>query len=171
MANHPAIVSLTILDELGVKANLFANTIVTDATTVANMETFIQEWVTVTDAIIDGQIVRATMKIDLDYSGAKSAPVAGSRVEQTGLFNFEQASSGYKYGIDVPSISNSVIVGGKLNLSDASIANWKNFVVTGLATITFAGRVVNALLALLDALLTFRKKRKQLDARSFEEAT
>jgi hypothetical protein len=170
MANHPGTVSLTIIDEIGVKSQMLTNVIVTDATTVANIETLANGLVGVTDDIIDGQIIAATFKLDCDFSGAKSAPVAGSRVEQTGLFNFEQASSTYKYGIDVPNIKNAVLVGGRIDLTDASVIAWKNYILATTATITFAGRVLNALLALLDVLLTFRKKRRQLDARSFEEA-
>jgi len=171
MANRPGTMSLTIVDELGVKSQLLTNVIVTDATTVAQIETVANDLVGVTDPIIGGQIVSATFKLDCDFSGAKSSPDAGSRVEQTALFNFSQDSSTYKYGIDVPSISDTVLTLGKVDLTNTDIIAWKDFILATTATVTFAGRVLNALQSLLDVLLTFRKKRKQLDARSFEEAT
>lgn len=170
MAN-PSILSVEITDAEGVTATSPIYLDIPPTVTVADLTTVAGEYLALLDAIIDGQITDAKFIITPAagaFAGLKSAPVAGSNVESTGLFNFSQTGSKYKFGIDVPSIANSKIVGGRINLSDSDIAAWKGFIEGVHLTITVVSKFVLVLVALLDALRTFRKHRRALIKRSFE---
>jgi len=172
MAN-PDILSIEITDAEGVTASSPIYLNVPSTVTVADLTTLAGEYMTLLDAIIDGQITGATYHIVPAagaFTGLKSAPVAGSNVESTGLFNFSQTGIKYKFGIDVPSIANSKIVGGRVNLSDSDVAAWMGFMTTVHLTVTVVSKFVLTLVALIDALRTFRKHRTALTKRSFEEA-
>lgn len=166
----PTIFSFTIEDAKGVKATHNIFTSYDGATTTVNgLITALNTYGGVLDAITDGQIIDTRLIIPLAPDGAwKTAPVAGSNVEQTGLFNFSQAGSKYKQGEDVPAISASVLVGGRINLTNADIISWLSALTGGLGTVGVVSKFANDLVALVDALVTFRKHRRQLDRVSYE---
>jgi len=171
MANTQyALFSYSVIDELGTKANITLPAMIDPTTgTPAALST---EWVAMgddIDAIVGAQITGGAVSIvKVPDGGWKSAPVTGSRVEQTGLFNFTNATSKYKYGIDIPGLSNDTIAAGKIDLTNTDIGNFINELVS-----TFTGGIWSnvsqyPLVALADALLSFRKRRKQLSRSSFE---
>jgi hypothetical protein len=142
---------------------------VPDSVTVAQLASLVQAYSAVLDPLTDAQIDRIFVKLDLPFSGAKSAPVAGSIVERTMLANWEQAAVPYKYGIDVPAISASVLMAdGRIDLTNATITNWTSFLLAAHTAITFVSKFANALVRLLDVLVSFRKHRKQESRRTIE---
>jgi hypothetical protein len=68
----------------------------------------------------------------------------------------------------IPSVKDSAISAGKLNLADASIAALVTLITTATGTQAFANTANQALTTFADALLSFRKRRKQLSKSSFE---
>jgi hypothetical protein len=162
--------SYTVEDRFGTKTTTQVPVYVDKATmTVAGLVT---EWTTVggeLDAVIDGMITGGRVNVVLPPDGAwKDAPGADSFDERTGVFNFTNDATKYKFGIKVPSISNDVLSGGKIDLSNTDV-------LALLATLTAAfthGEFVNpglhTLVALADAFLAARKYRRQLDRSSFE---
>lgn len=172
MPNVPAIVSLTIQDEVGTKANLPVYVEVPDTVTVATLRGFSQTIAIDADAISGGKVIeiRNTLSIPQPVSGIKANPVAGSRVEQTGLFNFSQLGSKYRWPIDVPAIADTKLIKGRIDLTDADIIAFIAAMSTTASLIVPSSKWALALEGLLDAALTFRKHRKQLIKETFEEA-
>jgi hypothetical protein len=169
MANINSLVSLHIVDELGVKSTMPIWLVGADTQTLAQLVTAAQNIATDTDAIIGGQVFKITGAVSVPLpSGIKSTPAANSRVEQTGLFNFSQSGSPYKYGVDVPSIKDSVLAGGRINLADTAVTTWVGLLTAAIGAFTPESTALRAIVGLVDALLTFRKHRKQLDRVSYE---
>jgi len=171
MANTQyALFSFSFQDDLGTKSSMNVPAMVDPTTgTPAALKT---EWLALggqLDDLTGAQILGGAVSISLKPDpGWKTAPSAGSRVEQTGLFNFLNATSKYKFGVDIPSIVNTAISGGKIDLTTSIVTD----VITSLITAFTGGVFTNTsqypLSALADALLSFRKRRQQLSRSSFE---
>lgn len=171
MANYDFILSLTLKDEIGTKATYPIYLLTPDTVTVANMHTFLQDWIGVIDPITDAQIIDANWSCNMPFSGAKDAPVAGGRVEQNGLFNFENALTVYKAGNALPAIANSTLTSGAkkvIDLTNAGIIAYTAFMTTATLAMVPTNKFAGALLTLIDAAVTFRKHRKQLMRETFE---
>lgn len=165
---QPIILSYTITDALAVQATSVIYLDAPGTVTLANLQTFANDYTPLLDAITDGQIVGIEVRVPLIIAGAKSGPAEGAEVERTGLFNFEQAGTRYKNGVDVPAIKDELIVGGRINLTDAAVTSWRDFLLATTVGITVVSKFFNALVSLLDSLITFRKHRKLENKRSFD---
>jgi hypothetical protein len=171
MANTQyALFSYSMIDELGTKTSMNVPAMIDPTTgTPAALKT---EWLALggqLDDLVGAQILSGSVAVVLKPDpGWKTVPASGSRVEQTGLFNFANATSKYKFGVDIPSIVNTAISGGKIDLTTSIVTD----VITSLLTAFTGGVFTNTsqypLSALADALLSFRKRRKQLSRTSFE---
>jgi hypothetical protein len=162
--------SYTIQDRFGTKTTTQVPGYVEASTmTVAGLKT---EWTTVgtdIDAISDAMLIGGRVNVVFPADGAwKDTPGADSFDERTGVFNFFNDATKYKFGIKIPSISNAVLANGKIDLSNADVAA----LIAALVTVFTHGEFVNpglhTLVALADAFLAARKYRKQLDRSSFE---
>jgi hypothetical protein len=164
----PLVLSYTVEDELFVKAT---HTVFIDAPgtiTLAGLQAFTDLYTPLFDAIIGGQILDIRIHVPQVIAGAKSGPVAGSRVEQTALFSYGQANSNYNAPIDVPSLLDTMIVNSRINLNDAAIIAYYQFQESAHSGIQTASKFGNFLVDLLTATITFRKRRRQLDRVSKE---
>lgn len=173
MANTQyALFSYSVVDELGTKANITVPAMIDpSAGTPTALST---EWTALgglIDQVAGVEILSGSISIvKVRDGGWKSAPDAGSRVEQTGLFNFLNASSKYKFGLDIPGLADDKIAAtGKINLADTDVANLISALTSSFTGGIFANTSLYPLTALADALLSFRKRRKQLARSSFEQ--
>jgi len=159
-----------MLDKLGVETSMPIYLKIDDTKTIAQLVTDANLLGQQVDPISDSQITDFEVRIKNGggVSGGKSAPAATAENERTGLFNFSQVTSPYKYGVDVPAIADSKISGGKINLSDSDIAAFIAALVAAGTAATPESTSLYTLVALLDALLTFRKHRRAESRRSFE---
>lgn len=168
MANVAAHYSLTIRDGLGVEASTVAYVVVPDTTTLAGIAAAAGTWALDVDATIDGAITGLRVELAPALPGglkaATGATWAASRVEQTGVLNFKNATTKYRFGMPLPSIRSDVISTGKIDLTDTAIAA----LITLLTSGAFSNTAQQALTALVDAIISFRKRRKQLQRSSFE---
>jgi len=170
MANTQyALFSYTLVDELGTKSTVLIPAMIDPTTgTPAAIKT---EWLALgglIDAIDDCMITGGRVEtVFVRDAGWKSAPDAGALIEQTALFNFTNATSKYKYGVDVPGLADDKIVAGKIDLSDTDIANFITELVTSFTGGVFTNTSQYVLAALADAAITFRKRRKQLSRSSY----
>lgn len=172
MATVNAYVSSQILDSNGVTASHQQYIQFADTVTLADLNTWAAAYLADLDNVTDGQITRATVTADLTIPGsAKSAPVADCDVEETGLFNLSQAVLPFKYGVDIPAIAQSLIVDGKIDLTAGAVTTFISILTTVTNGVTAVSKAFNALIALLDAVKSFRKRRKALTKRSFVEAS
>lgn len=161
--------SFRILDELGTKASMVVYALADPTKTIANLAADWETLAALIDAITGGQITGGEAKLITAPSGdEKVAPAAGSRVEQTGVFDYPAGTSGRLFGEAVPSIADAVLSGGAINLSDADVAAFVAAMTTPTANTEPVSNMYLDLGALHDAFLSFRKRRKQLTRSSYE---
>ena len=161
--------SATIVDELGTEASSIAYVEVDPATALSALSTAVGAWAADMDPIIGGQITGLRLVVSVPVPGGlKSTPDAGSRVEQTGLFNFGTAVNARRYGVSVPSISDGKIAGGKINISDTDVAAFIDLLKTAATAVGFSNSAGQEFTRAIDAVLAFRKRRRQLARSSFE---
>lgn len=113
------------------------------------------------DPISDSQITGLHLVLDPPLPGGiKSSPAATAENNRTAVFNLSQSSTPYKFPVEVLSFADALLVGGRVDLSDADV-------IAFLAGLTAAGTALTpestsfyTLVALIDALLSFRKRYK-----------
>lgn len=172
MATIDFLLSVELLDNLGVTVSMDTFHTVADTATLADLQTFINAYIPKLDAITDSQITAITPKLKMAIPGsAKATPAATAENERTGLFNFSQATVNYKNGIAVPAIKDSLITNGKIDLTAGAITDWVGVITVITAGVTTVSKFLYALQALLDALISFRKHRRAENRRSFVEVT
>lgn len=161
--------SYTVQDELGTKASMVIYTLADPTKTLTNLAADWETFAGLIDLIISGQILHGEARLVLKPSGSeKTAPGTGSRVEQTGAFNFTNSVSPRRFGEAVPSIANAVISGGRIDLADTNVSNFVTAMHTATANTEPTNNTFQALNALADAFISFRKRRRQLERSSLE---
>lgn len=159
--------SYQVKDALGVETThtIFVN--VPDTVTLAALNTSAQGYGDVFDGVTGAQITAQHVRVVVPLSGnGKATPDAGSEVEKTMLANFSQTSSIYKNGIDVPAVKSTLITAGRIDLSNAGLQAWVNWLTSAHTGIQAVSKFALTLIALLDALISFRKHRKAEGRRS-----
>lgn len=160
--------SATVRDGLSTEASTLAYVDYADTVTLAALIVDLNEWVADLDACIDGAIVANQIRITPTVIGTHKAPTGASfvasRVEQTAVLNFSNGSTSKKYGQILPSVRSDLLTAGKIDLTDAAIAALVALLTSG----AFTNAAAQALVALVDAIISFRKRRKQLQRTSFE---
>jgi len=160
--------SFTIVDELGVKAAVTLYALLDPTSTVAQIETDWQTAATDIAAISAGAVLHGKASIVLLPGGGAGVPEAGSRVEQTGVFNFTNAANPRHWGADVVALADDKIVAGKIALTDADVLAFTTLMTTPTGHTDFSNNSFIANAALADAFISFRKRRKQLRSLSYE---
>lgn len=177
MANtQPALISFSLEDELGTKASVAFPCLLDPAMTITQLNAALAAEATAIDAIVGAAVIGASVAVQatpaqLAAATAKDTPAAGSRVEQTGVFDLKNATTTRLFGIAVPGLSDDVIVAGAIDLTeDGPVDVWLDLIETaGSASVPqITNSAQQAVTTLSDAFLSFRKRRKQL-ARSSRE--
>lgn len=167
MANLLTLVSTEVLDSLGVVTTQDIFLEVPDTTTLATLTTQVQAYQALLDGITGSALKKTFARIEIPLAGGvKGSAVAGSANEETMLANFSQTGSTYKNGIDVPAVASQLIVNGKIDLSNAGLQAWITWLTSAHSGIQAVSKFVLTLVALVDALITFRKHRKAESRRS-----
>jgi hypothetical protein len=173
MANVNVRFSASLQDELGTTASTTAYGVVPDTVTLAGIKTAYLAWQSALDAITDVAVTGG--RVDLlqagtatDKGAGAGKAKAGSRVEQTGIINFTNASNSHRWGEAVPGLADATIVGGKLDLTNAAVIAFNAILTGALAGGTYTNPYLQAIVAVKDAILSFRERRKQLQRSSFE---
>lgn len=170
MANIPLHFSATIVDGLGTKASAVAYLSPADTTTLAELITDMGTWASALDLTTDGVITANRIEVTpaltsgLGTISSKGALYTASRVEQTGVINFSNATTAHKSGFAIPALKAAAISAGKLLLTETDVAA----LITLLSGGTYTNEATQVLVGVIDAILAFRKRRKQLSRTSFE---
>jgi hypothetical protein len=162
-------VSLQLLDALGVTVSAPFYTNIDDTKTIAQLMTQAGNLASAVDPVTDSQITQISVQIiGTIPGGLKTSPAATAENERTGLLNFSQTGSPYKYGVDIPAIADSKIVNGKIDLTDGDITFLITLLTSAGTVFSYVSTAIKTLVRLIDALLSFRKHRKAESRRSFE---
>lgn len=169
MANVPLHFTASLRDGLDTLAKITSYLLVPDSSGIAQVMTDLATWAAAVDACIDGAIVEVAARFSPSLpgglKGATGATWQASRVEQTSTINFSGTGSDRRWGQALPSLRNTAIASGKINLSDTAIVA----LVTLLTDPAnhFTNSENQALEAAVDAIISFRQ-RAQLPRTSFE---
>jgi len=162
--------SFSYVDGLGTRASQVIYLQLDSTKTIANLKTDAQAMAALLVGILDVKMLEIQASVVLVPSADQTGkPISTSRVEQTGVFNFLNASNPRRFGEAVPGLSDDVISGGTIDLG-APVADF----VTAMHTISGTGasqpttNYYTLLTSLADAFLSFRKRRKQLERSSYE---
>jgi hypothetical protein len=172
MATVDAMVSIRVLDFLGDEVAKQIWVTLSDADTLADVVTDCHTIQTKLDSITDGEITGCKFELVVSLAGGlKAAPVVGSALNDNGGFNMRILNlSNRSFSDNVPTIAQSVIASGKINLTLPSIINWIALFTPG-STLAFMQPVTNLWLTLgsfRHSVLSTRKHRGQLSKTSFE---
>lgn len=167
MADVVVDLSFSLVDELGTTATARFPGTMSDANTVAEVDTYVETIATNLDAITGAKITEIRATIKPSTSGLKSSPIAGSRVEQTAVLNLGTDETAYRYGVVVPAVRDSLISAGRLTVGGVVGTLVTELIDSG-ATIRFTNHVGQGLTGIIDYVLSFRKRRKSLIRTSFE---
>jgi hypothetical protein len=161
MANVAIVHSASVEDGLGRRKTTEAYGNIVDTTTLAQLAAAQGTWLTDLDGIIDGAIVANRVTIKPAPPGGLKVPGTGatflaSRVSQLGLFRFSASGTSRSWSSDVPSISDSLIVGDSIDTTAGAVGTYTTLLTGG----TYSNPENQQLLALEAALLTFRKSKR-----------
>lgn len=153
-------ISITMQDEIGVKAAITEYLLVDPAMTVTQAVALFQANVGLIDLVTDAAPIHGRFELVITPSGVKASPVAGSRVEQTGLFTLSNSANPRSFGQDIPGWSNSKIVSGHIPIGDTDVDNLTDEWETPGALSEFTNNHFNPLVAVRKTAITFRKRRR-----------
>ena len=173
MPNMAVQMSATIRDASGIEQAVQAYGVLDGAATLDSLYLPFGKWISDLDAASGGQVTRGRVFLSpVMPTGIKSTPDAGSRVEQTGLFGFSVNGSDKRYTAAIPAIANTALVGDRIDLDTGAgftIADdWGNQNGVGMFGLSFTNEYGQEIVICIDALVSFRRKRKQLQRASFE---
>ncbi len=177
MANtQPALFTFSVVDELGTKASVAYKALLDPAMTVTNINSAWAAQAAALDDIMGVQIIGGGVSVNptptqIAAAVGKTAPAAGSRVEQTGVFDLRNGANTTLYGIAVAGLSDDVIDAGRIIIVEDGVVDvWLDLVETaGSGTLPqYTNNQGQAVTTLADAFISFRKRRKQLSRSSRE---
>jgi hypothetical protein len=163
----------TILDELDIQAETSVYALVDPTTSFDTIIAQFNIWLADLDACTDGQIIGAELEVlPALPGGLKSAPVALSRVEQTGMLAFNAGGDPHQWATAIPALSNDVTVTdmGKIVTTVGSPAQILAALLAGggTAALAWTNAVGQALTAATSALISFRHYNHQMVENTYE---
>ena len=130
---------------------------------LADIVAFINALTPAVDLVIDGQIIKITLKLKIPLPGGlKSAPASGAENERTGLFTMLATGTPNAYGLDLASFSSIYFTGNAINTANANVAALIAILTGTTSSTKITDRYGNDLASVKTAYKTFRKKRKAL---------
>jgi hypothetical protein len=114
------------------------------------------------DVVIEGQILKIRLSINIPLPvGLKSAPQAGSNLQETALFNEDATGTLYSYGVDMPSFKQSLFVGGRVDSAAVDVIGFEAVLHNAISNCKVTDKYGNALSATNRGYKTFRKYGKR----------
>jgi len=127
MATIDGLLSIRIKDFLGDEASMPLYVTMSDAQTLAALDTYAGTILTDLDAILDPQIVGATLNVNVPLPGGlRSSPNSGSSLNDNALFNYKITGlTNRSFSNDVIGFTQVLIVNGQINLADPAVIAWQ----------------------------------------------
>ena len=164
MATVQMVFSAHVVDKNGRSRSCHAYYQRADTTTLADLITALESFGVNIASMADGAVDRVSIRIEDTNWVPVSVQSGGAPIEQTALLNFVATGSTRRWALAVPAISNDLIVGDRINLTSSELEVILAEFVAG----SFTNEVYQPLTAFADALVSFRRDRKQLQRASFE---
>lgn len=161
MADFLATVSYTFVDAYGIPAAVLFNIKVADSKTLSQIQTEIAADLATVTALSQGIPISSSFTLrvltDIDPS------TAVGDVEKTALFNFDNGTDSYAYGVDIPDVNPTILdVNGLVNFANSDVVAFTDMLTSAGTAYSYTEEAGNPLTAARDALISFRKHRKQL---------
>lgn len=163
----------TILDEMNIQAETSVYALVDPTASFDAILTQFNAWLADLDACTAGQIIGAELEVLPTLPGGlKTAPIALSRVEQTGMIAFSAEGDPHQWATAIPGLSNdpTVISGGKIVVTPGAPAQLLAALLAGggTAALVWTNAVSQALTAATSALISFRSYTDQMVQETYE---
>lgn len=169
MAVYQGSASVIIEDQYGITGQSQVTVTVDDATTMAQLATWANDYAGVVGDgnMTQGKALRCEVRLIFAEGLDTTTPVGD--IEKGGLFNFGNATDSFLQGVLVPDINPAVLnSNGLIDLTNTTVTDYISFITTVTTGITVVTKGLRALSALVDALITFRKHRKPLSRKTKE---
>ena len=153
--------SYTILDASG---NQSAIQVYFDSTgkTLAQMQTYSDALEAALDAVLDGQIVKQRVIVELSpATGIKAEPNANSVIQRGALYSIEALDTPYDFSFFFPAWLPAAFSGKQVDRSNSDVVTFEATLLTATATIAATDKYGNLLNTVEEARERFRKYRKQ----------
>lgn len=168
MANYYGTYSLEVFDAYGIAGQAMINVEIPDSATIAQIATDVAAFATYTNPLTQGALSKGTLRLGFPGGGQDPADGAGD-IEKGALFNFNNATDAYAYGVLVPDPDPGILnAAGLVDLTNTDVTTWITWLTTAHTAITVITKGVRALTSLRDALINFRKHRKPLTRKTKE---
>lgn len=166
-------ISARIQDAWGTETSCLIYGQMGDTEELTSVEALAQSVLVALDGCTDGKIVAAHILLPIVPTGVKGAPTSRSRVEQTGLLNFTASGTSKRWALAIPSVKDDIMNADRIILLVGEPANvLTTYLLNPAGNLGFNGcnETCQPLTALVDASVSFRKKRRQLGRSSLESA-
>jgi len=170
MANVPCVLSARLLDGQSVRRTSEAYIDPPDTTTLAQLATLLNNWLTALDAVTDGAITNTGITVKATLPTGLKPPSGtawtASNVNKVGLLRFNSSGTTHRWSNVIPSIAQSSIVNGKITTTGASMGTY-----TALFTTTannYSNPDSQAITTLYGRAISDRTTRQQSISKSFE---
>lgn len=165
MAIQNAVISYRIQDATGVVKSYPDYITFDDATaTLSSLQTYAQATAVLLDAVTAGKITGVSLTLFQTLPGGlKANPIAGSDVEETGLFTYNTTIANRSYGEDIPAIEQSLLAGKNIDLNNVDVMAWTAHQLNqALAAKPTSEEWASTFTSVRTAQKTFRKSRRAL---------
>ena len=120
----------TFKDSMDIKAAKTSQLFIDPASTVTQMVTALNAWVTALTLITGAVIVRKGIGLSVPISAPEGTLVAGSEDSETVSLDFNQAALATHYGDVIPAFLESKLSGDQPNIADADVAAYITLLTT-----------------------------------------
>lgn len=156
MAIIHGLVSVAFIDALGVPATSSVNFVGDSTDTAADMITAATEIATLLNGISDDAITGVSLTIN---TGVTHAITSGAETPEGVNVAMETSAPTRDWTLWIPSLKDSLIVSGKINIASGAIFNLAAELVTPSGVLTWETPYLNSFTALESAAESFRKLR------------
>ena len=162
MATIQMVFSAHVVDDNGRTRSCHAYGVRADTTTLADLLTALENFGTHIANLSDGSVDRVSVHIaDVAWTPEKLNS-GGASIEQTGLINFSAAGTTKRWALAIPAFTNVRLIGSRPD------PTYIELIAAELTAGKYANDHGQLLSAWLDAFISIRKDRKQLQRSSFE---
>jgi len=156
-----SIISWTIQDADG-NQTTFPLYFVLGSLSIANIQTYVNFFSPLLDAVTDGLITRARVQLEFGLpDGLKTDAVALSNIQEGGLIAWDVDGTTLGYSQYVPAFFQDGFTGKEINFANTDVGNFVVGQLAGSSTVTSTDKYGNEVTATTSGRKRFRKFRRQ----------